>query len=72
MKVHIRPERRGEGYRVAIEYQLNGSKAMLVGPEGLHGGLIRDMVVEGASWARMNKSAEKPERVAQEKPGGQQ
>lgn len=72
MKVHIRPERRGEGYRVAIEYQLNGSKAMLVGPVGLHGGLVRDMVKEGASWARANKQAAQPERVAQVKTGGQQ
>lgn len=71
MKIHVSKARRVPGFRVAVEYQWNGEKMMLVSTDALDRTQVRENVREMVGTVREAKKAARMSRVARVKTGGE-
>jgi hypothetical protein len=72
MKIFAEQNRRGGGFRTAIQYQWNGDKMTLVSSTPLTREQVRESVREMAGAIRTAKKNAFENRIAQVKTGGQE
>jgi len=71
MKIHLRKERRGEGFRLQFEYNVGDSKIVLQALPHLERAHVRETVAQTVAGVRKAKSLARQNGVAQVNPGGQ-